>query len=146
MTTTRGVGGAPSQLPASPTPRPSSRPPQLALPDEPTEAEFMDRIVAVARIYDWAAVHFRPALRANGTWRTACQYDAKGWPDLVLVHPLRQLVWYRELKARHGRLDDDQALWRNRLVSAGQSWQTWWPEDWPDIVDALSFGQAQVNL
>ncbi|MGZ4317386.1 MAG: hypothetical protein ACXVRS_16380, partial [Gaiellaceae bacterium] len=51
-----------------------------------TGAELQDAIVQAAHLAGWHVAHWRPAQTAHG-WRTPCQYDAKGWPDLTLVGP-----------------------------------------------------------
>lgn len=106
-----------------------------------TEAEWSDWVVELARIHHWAVAHFRAARTVHG-WRTPGQYDAAGFPDLVLVHPLRQLVLFRELKAGRNQLDDHQMRWRNWLTAAGADWDTWHPRDRHEVVRILTDGKA----
>lgn len=106
-----------------------------------TETAWMDWIAEIAHTWGWTLAHFRPARTIHG-WRTAVGYDGKGFPDLVLIHPIRRRVIFAEVKTDRGRLDDDQATWRNKLVSAGADWHLWQPKDRPAVVELLSFGQA----
>jgi hypothetical protein len=107
-----------------------------------SEKEWSNWVVDLAHIHHWAVAHFRPGLNARGHYETACQYDAAGFPDLVLVHPLRQLVLFRELKVGRGALDARQQLWRNWLTSAGADWDTWHPRDRTEVVRILTDGKA----
>ena len=108
-----------------------------------TEADWMGWVVDLAHWHGWKVAHFRPARTQHG-WRTAGQYDAKGWPDLVLVNPERGGVLFREVKSDTGRLDDDQALWRNWLVSAGADWGIWQPRDRDTVVAEITDGKWTV--
>jgi hypothetical protein len=84
-----------------------------------TEAEYTATIIDAARILGWRTAHFRPARTVHG-WRTAVQGDAKGWPDLVLVHPDAGYVWFVELKRDDApKLRLEQDLWRLWLIGAG---------------------------
>lgn len=106
-----------------------------------TEAEFARNIADVAHMYGWVLAHFRPA-RTNHGWRTPVEFDGKGFPDCVLVQPVRRLVWFRELKARGGKLEYSQQRWYDDLASAGANVDVWRPSQWDDIVQALSNGKA----
>ncbi|CAN5770077.1 hypothetical protein BH23CHL8_BH23CHL8_26350 [soil metagenome] len=56
----------------------------------------------------WEHVGWRPAMTKVG-WRTPGTGTlAKGWPDLVLVHPRRRRLLFVELKGDDGKLSDDQ--------------------------------------
>ena len=93
-----------------------------------TEQQLQDAIVEAARLVGWRVAHWRPARTTKG-WRTACAYDAKGFPDLVLV---KDRVIFAELKAARGALGDEQELWRTALATAGAEWHLWTPADWQD--------------
>lgn len=120
----------------------SPRLPVLAA--QPSEREFERAVVELAHLYGFKVAHFRPARTGSG-WRTAVSYDGAGFPDLVLVHPIRGLHWYRELKVGNNKLDDNQASWQCWLISAGANYDTWRPRDWDDIVAALSGGKARAS-
>ena len=103
-----------------------------------TERQLQDRCVDLARRFGWLAVHF------GGDQHGRAHYDAAGFPDLLLVHPGRNLIWFRELKSAKGKLTDRQQRWYDYLADSGINVAVWRPADWPDIVQALSFGKAWV--
>lgn len=159
MTDAENAGVGKAAAATTPVPRPETR--RLNTPPGPvagtaavvdavlhppsgriTEKAFQDKVVALARWCGWKCVHFAAALRADGRHYTPVRYDGKGFVDLVLVHPDRHLVWFREVKAAGGRLSPEQIQWRQWLVEAGANWEVWWPQDWDDIVPALSNGRA----
>lgn len=101
-----------------------------------SEIAFQDAVAQYARFQGWAVAHFRPARsRADGGWRTPVAYDARGWPDLVLV---RERVLFRELKSARGKVDADQQAWLDRLAAAGQDVGVWRPKDWGVIEATLA--------
>ena len=94
-----------------------------------TEREFQSQVIQLAKLCGWRVAHFRPArVMVNGkeTWRTPCEGDAAGFPDLVLAK--RGLVWFFELKTDSGKVSDEQRAW---LDATGGS--VWRPSDWPLI-------------
>lgn len=102
-----------------------------------TEAEFQRQVIALAHICGWRVAHFRAARTSSG-WRTAVEADGAGWPDLVLVHPRRRKVLYRELKSERGDLSAAQYEWLAALESAGQDAGVWRPGHWPLIEQTLT--------
>lgn len=104
-----------------------------------SERVLLDNVVAFARRNQWMAVHFGGDLHGKA-W-----FDAAGFPDLVLIHADPALVWFRELKTARGRLTPAQQRWQELLADAGCNVDVWRPADWPDIVQALSFGRARVQ-
>lgn len=91
-----------------------------------SERELQKCVLAAAKLLGWRTAHFRPAMTKRG-WRTACQGDAQGWPDLVLV---KRRVVFAELKAETGKLTGEQCAWINALRLAGQEVYVWTPEAW----------------
>jgi hypothetical protein len=119
---------------------------RVTLPTKPSsETEFADAVAEVAHLYGWKLSHFRAARTVHG-WRTPVAYDGKGWPDLCLIHPVRGLVWFRELKIAKRDLDDHQLQWKLWLAQAGANYDVWRPADWADIVAALSNGRAEATV
>jgi hypothetical protein len=102
-----------------------------------TEKDFLAQVVQLAKLAGWRVAHFRPA-RTLGGWRTSCQADAAGFPDLVLVKG-RSLLFI-ELKVGTNPLTPEQARWLEALAAAGQDARIWRPADWPEIEDALVRG------
>lgn len=94
-----------------------------------TESQFQDAVADYARLRGWRVAHFRPA-RTKGGWRTAGQYDAQGFPDLVLV---RSALVLAELKSESGRLSQPQREWARAIAAAQVPYYLWRPSDWPAI-------------
>lgn len=99
------------------------------------EAELLDGILRVARLYGWRSAHFRPARTAHG-WRTPVGGDGKGWPDLFLVRPPRLLVV--ELKSGTGRVEPDQRRWLEDLAACGVEAHVWRPQDLEEAARILA--------
>lgn len=93
--------------------------------DDITEAAFQDLIVQLARWCGWRVYHTHDSRRSDA-----------GWPDLVLVR--NRVILFRELKARRGRMTEEQQHWGCLLLRAGQSWAVWRPEDWDLICETLT--------
>jgi hypothetical protein len=116
-----------------------------------TEAQRLDRhtsgaelqrlVTELATIYGWSWVHFRPARTERG-WRTPVEGPlGKGWPDLVLVHPLKRRTLYVEIKRELGDdLTADQFYVMSMLRAAGCETFVWRPGDLTEgrIGDALA--------
>ncbi len=98
-----------------------------------TEDEFLAQVLEYAAKMGWLRAHFRPAKTAHG-WRTPCQAEAKGFPDLVLV---RERVVYAETKSETGKLTPEQTLWIEKLAAAGQEVYVWRPKDWDEVLTVL---------
>lgn len=101
------------------------------------EADFQKAVIDLAHMNGWMVAHFRPAQNSRGEWRTPVAADGKGFPDLVLVHAVRGVL-FRELKTDRGRLSRGQALWINWLGVARADADVWRPRDWERIVEELS--------
>jgi hypothetical protein len=98
-----------------------------------TEAEFQSSVVTVAHLHGWLVNHAHKGNTA-GRWYTPT-IDA-GFPDLVLAHPARGVI-FAELKAAKGVMSPAQTLWRTTL-SGYVAYRLWRPVDMPQIVDELS--------
>jgi hypothetical protein len=99
-----------------------------------TEAEFTRQVIALAKLHGWLVAHFRPARTAKG-WRTPCQGDAKGFPDLVMLRHERIIV--AELKVGRGILTLSQDRWLLAFRRVGIEVYQWYPEDWELIEKVL---------
>ncbi len=99
-----------------------------------SEAGFQGALVEVAHLMGWRAVHFRPARTAHG-WRTPGQYDATGWPDLILARPPRIVAI--ECKRQGGKLTAEQAAWLADLAACGIETHTAEPADFDTIAAVL---------
>lgn len=100
-----------------------------------SEADFQDQIIELAHLCDWTVAHFRPAMKSDGSWRTAVQADGTGFPDLVLV---RERVIFAEIKTEQGQPSPEQYCWLLGLKEAGQEVYLWQPSDWEEVVEVLA--------
>ena len=83
-----------------------------------SEEEFKAWLLRYAELRGWMRCHFRPAMRADGSWYTPVEGDS-GFPDVVLSKRGRPThVW--ELKSMDGMLRPDQRAWLAALT--GRDW------------------------
>ncbi|MGX5360071.1 VRR-NUC domain-containing protein [Kocuria sp. KH4] len=89
-------------------------------------------------MYRWSETEFQTFLlqRAAGHgWSLRYHtYDSRrsapGFPDLVLVHPVRGRTIFRELKTETGRVSPDQRGWIDGLTAGGSDAAVWRPSDY----------------
>jgi hypothetical protein len=101
-----------------------------------TERQFQDQVARLARLRGWRVAHFRPAMTRLGKWVTAVQYDAKGFPDMVLLRGTR--ILFRELKVSGRKATSEQVQWLLALRDAKQDAALWTPDDWLEIQETLA--------
>lgn len=95
-----------------------------------TEEAFMKQVVQLAQLRGWRVAHFRAARTMKG-WRTPGQFQAKGFPDLVLV---RDRVIVAELKrTAKDEPSAEQLEWLRAFDGAGVENYLWTPGDWVEI-------------
>lgn len=104
-----------------------------------SEAEFLGQVIDLAHLNGWLVAHFRPMRKANGGWETPCQADAKGFPDLFMVHPLRHRL-AAELKVGRNRVTPEQDRWLDAMEVAGIPAFVWTPDEWDEIESVLKHG------
>lgn len=90
-----------------------------------TEKQFQSEVEKLAKANKWLTYH---------TWLSI--KSRRGFPDLVLVRGPKLI--FAELKKQKGRLSDDQGLWRDVLIAAGQTYYAWRPSDWESVVEVLA--------
>ena len=95
------------------------------------EADFQQRVTDLADAHGWDWQHCRLP-----------QQDRPGFPDLVLWHPGRGLVLFRELKRDEGHPTHAQMSRLSGLIRAGADVGIWYPSDWPEI-EALLTGREE---
>lgn len=100
-----------------------------------SEKAFQHQVEHLAHVYGWSVYHALPAMNAAGRWRTAQSGDI-GFPDLVLAHPSRGVI-FAELKAQRGRVSVSQRIWLNTLEAAGSETYVWRPTDFEFIKSRL---------
>jgi len=103
-----------------------------------SESEYQQQIIDLAHSCGWRVAHFRTVRvqRANGSvyYATALAADGAGFPDLVLV---RERVIYAEIKTNRGVLSEEQKIWRDMLLAAGEEWYVWKPKDFESVMEVL---------
>lgn len=102
-----------------------------------TEAQLLEKVVALAEAKGWKVHHCRPARTERG-WRTPITGHA-GFPDLVLARD--GWVIFAELKSESGRLTKQQREWIDQLANPDaptHAVEVWRPTDWPEIEEALA--------
>jgi hypothetical protein len=105
-----------------------------------SEVEFTRTVIQTARSYRWRVVHIRPALTADGKWRTPYEGHS-GLPDLILARNGRVLLV--ELKSAAGKATADQRAW---LQAAGSNGHLWRPQHWDLILKELQHKPAVPHL
>lgn len=100
------------------------------------EAEFQSAVIQAARYNGWRVHHTRTVQIRPGVWATPLQGDS-GFPDLVLAHPDRGVI-FAELKSARGRLSPEQDRWIRTLVACGAEAYVWRPTDMVTILNRLS--------
>jgi len=101
-----------------------------------SERLFQDKVVQIAKMNGWEIMHVVPHQVRPGVWRS----DAPGFPDLVLAHPLRGVI-FAELKTERGKLSVDQKRWATALIKHGE-YYVWRPNQLELI--ALRLGSDKV--
>lgn len=87
------------------------------------ERDLQQAVIDLARLLGWLAYHPYDSRRSE-----------PGFPDLVLVHPAKGRVLYRELKSERGRLSPAQRKWISALNQAGADADVWYPRHWPEQI------------
>jgi hypothetical protein len=100
------------------------------------EADLKSHIIELAKWHGWLIHHDLPALDKAGNWRTHIEGHA-GFPDLVLAHPQRGLV-FAELKAETGKASLPQAKWLAGLEGHTAEAYLWYPGDMKEIEARLA--------
>ena len=100
--------------------------------NDASERIFQDKVEQIAKMNGWLIFHASPHLVRPGVWRS----DGRGFPDLVLVHKSRGLI-FAELKTDLGRLSEHQLDWGEAIVSAGGEYHLWRPQNLQAIAERL---------
>lgn len=108
------------------------------------ETDWQLRVTDAARLHGWKHCHTRKAHVRKG--RVATPTSVKGWPDLVLWHPIRGEVLFVELKTDVGRMSVEQAEVLASLASAGAKVAVWRPKDWPIVLAFLRGPDGQEGV
>lgn len=74
------------------------------------EHDLQDAAVDLLHRHHYLVFHQRPSREADGGWRSAVEYDGKGFFDLVAIRPGCPALFI-EVKADRGRVSADQRDW-----------------------------------
>ena len=107
-------------------PRPDSPEGQARGAEPVTEKDLLRDVRALAARHGWLSFHAFTSTRSE-----------PGFPDLVLVHPHKGVLFV-ELKAASGRLSRDQEEWLRVLRAAGAEVYCWRPRDGDAIWERLT--------
>lgn len=92
------------------------------------ERLFQDKVEQIAKMNGWLIFHPSPHQVRPGAWRS----DGKGFPDLVLAHRDRGLI-FAELKTELGSMTPQQHMWA-LAINPFAEWYLWRPRD----IDAIA--------
>ncbi len=105
------------------------------------ESDWQRQVIELAHLHHWTVAHFRSVRvqREDGStyWQTPVQADGAGFPDLVLAHRERGVI-FAELKADDGQLRMDQQSWIELLQASGQRAFVWRPSDFDQVASELA--------
>lgn len=93
-----------------------------------SESDLQDAIVELSHAFGFSVAHFTTARTNTGGYRTPTQYDAVGFPDLLLVG--ERGVVFIEVKTERGKLSTEQAEWILRVNRAKHRAYVFRPSDW----------------
>ena len=100
--------------------------------NDASERVFQDKVIQIAKMNGWLVFHPVPAQVRPGTWRS----DGKGFPDLVLAHKQRGVI-FAELKTASGKLSYHQLEWLNAIGPHAERY-VWRPADLDAIAARLA--------
>lgn len=107
-----------------------------------TEDAFQEQVIAYAHMHGWKVAHFRRVRvqRAGGEtyWETPVAADGKGFPDLLLVKPGKQVAL--ELKVGKNKPTPEQLEWLALFEPVSFYAGVIYPENWDVLVRVLGDG------
>lgn len=106
----------------------------------PNEAQFLGAVEELADQTGWWWLHIDPAINDRGYWRTPIRGPlGAGWPDLVLLHPVKRRLIFAELKSAKGKVSPRQEEVLGILGEYGYAEvYIWKPDQWEEIVQCLA--------
>ena len=111
----------------------TSKQPSQKIKSVVKESYFQSQVIMLAKLHGWLVMHTRAVEIRPGVWTTPLQGHA-GFPDLVLAHETKGVL-FAELKAdKNSRLSDMQKVWLQTLKEAGMEVYVWRPKD----IDTIS--------
>jgi hypothetical protein len=108
----------------------------MAKNSEVNEKIWQDQVVTLAKMNGWQVFHPTPHQVRPGVFRS----DGAGFPDLVLAHKDRGLI-FAELKTERGKVSAAQKVWALNILPHAE-WYLWRPSQLELIAERL--GRKQV--
>lgn len=123
-----------------------------------SEKEFQRQVTSFAAQCGWKWWHVndsRKMVKKNGAYTLIGDSDIKGFPDLILAHGSRGMV-FAELKKRGEKAEPDQVVALDLLATTAMSMAVnggapkmrvhlWHPADFPTVVmDVLLHGTGPI--
>jgi hypothetical protein len=105
------------------------------------EADFRRKLMQMARLLGYRAVHFKTSLTAKGQHLTTYEGDGKGYPDVFLGRPAAadrpaRLIWV-ETKAGKNPATPEQKEYLEYLRGCGAEAYLWSERNWGEAVEVL---------
>lgn len=105
------------------------------------ETPFLHVVEQIADVFGWMRYHAPDNIPyETRAGRKRIQNIKRGWLDIVLAHPARGLLLFRELKTNTGKVTPDQQKWLDVLAARGLDVGVWRPRDLELIVATLGPG------
>ena len=108
--------------------KPRSHDSSVSVQGDVSERLFQYKVEQIARMNGWQVFHPAPHQVRPGVYRT----DGKGFPDLVLAHKSRGLI-FAELKTERGKVSPQQKIWA-LAITPWAEWYLWRPSQ----IDAIA--------
>ena len=110
-----------------------------------SERDFQRQVTDLAELYGWEWAHCR-AGRTVDSWRTPMSGTmAQGWPDLVLVHPVKRRLLFVEVKTDTGKLTAHQERVLAVLDETSAGVHVWRPSMWDMICGILEHQEETTH-
>jgi len=112
------------------------------------EKHLQEQILDAARMFGWLAFHHHDSRRQvtgrGGEKIWVGDKDAKGFPDVCMVHPKHSIAFI-EVKREQGRLEPEQVEWLDALIGAGIPAVVMRPSTWTEIMGFVKGGFPEVG-
>jgi len=102
------------------------------------ESAWQRVVTDALTLHGWAWLHVHPLMTRSGEWRTPTSGSlARGWVDLLAVHPTRKQTLLIECKGARTAITPEQRDVHDVLRQAGHDVLVLRPRDLPLLLDTL---------
>jgi hypothetical protein len=103
-----------------------------------SEAQWQRVVCDALSLHGWSWLHVHPLMTRDGEYRTPTSGTlARGWPDLLAVHPTRQRTLLIECKGPRTAISPAQREVHDILRQAGHEVLVLRPRDLPLLLETL---------